>query len=82
MELPTREKELLTLTPFLSYYDPPRPSVVSADTSSYGIRATFFQEIDGNLKFKKMNFLTHSIVLRGNMHKLRVFKLCMGMLEV
>lgn len=49
MELPTREKELLTLTPFLSYYDPPRPSVVSADTSSYGIRATFFQEIDGNL---------------------------------
>lgn len=64
-----RVKELLTQAPILLYYDPARPTVVSADVSSYGLRAALFQEIDSNLKITA--FASHSIVLRGYMHKLR-----------
>ena len=45
-----KTKELLTTTPTLSYYDSTKPTVVSADASSYGIGVVLMQSTDGILK--------------------------------
>ena len=45
-----KTKELLTTTPTLSYYDSTKPTVMSADASSYGIGAVLMQSTDGILK--------------------------------
>ena len=45
-----KTKELLTTTPTLSYYDSTKPTVVSADGSSYGIGAVLMQSTDGIVK--------------------------------
>ena len=45
-----KTKELSTTTPTLSYYDSTKPTVVSADASSYGIGAVLMQSTDGVLK--------------------------------
>ena len=45
-----KTKELLTTTPTLSYYNSTKPTVVSADASSYGIGAVLMQSTDGILK--------------------------------
>jgi hypothetical protein len=45
-----RVKELLTKTPGLTFYDQSKPTVVSADASSYRLRAAMFQEESGELK--------------------------------
>ena len=45
-----KTNELLTTTPTLSYYDSTKPTVVSADGSSYGIGAVLMQSTDGILK--------------------------------
>ena len=45
-----KTKELLTTTPTLSYYDSTKPTVVSADASSYGIEAVLMQSTNGILK--------------------------------
>ena len=43
-------KQLLTTTPTLSYYETTKPTVVSADASSFGIGAVLMQTTDGELK--------------------------------
>ena len=43
-------KRLLTITPTLSYYETIKPTVVSADASSFGIGAVLMQTTDGELK--------------------------------
>ena len=43
-------KRLLTTTPTLSYYETTKPTVVSADASSFGIGAVLMQTTDGELK--------------------------------
>ena len=43
-------KRLLTTTPTLTYYDTSKPTVVSADASSFGIGAVLMQTTDGELK--------------------------------
>ena len=45
-----KTKELLMTTPTLSYYDSTKPTVVSADASSYVISAVLVQSTDGVLK--------------------------------
>ena len=45
-----KTNELLTTTPTLSYYDSTKPTVVSADGSSYGIGAVLMQSTGGILK--------------------------------
>ena len=45
-----KTKELLSTTPTLSYYDSTKPTVVSADASSFGIGAVLMQLADGVLK--------------------------------
>ena len=41
-----KTKELLTTTPTFSFYDSTRPTIVSADASSYGIGAVLMQSTD------------------------------------
>jgi len=45
-----KTKEMLTTTPTLSYYDSTKPTIVSANASSYGIGAVLMQSTDGVLK--------------------------------
>jgi transposase InsO family protein len=43
-------KRLVTEAPCLAFYDLSKPTVVSADASSYGIGGTILQETDGKLR--------------------------------
>lgn len=43
-------KEMLTKTPVLAFYDVRKPIVVSADTSSYNLGGTLFQQKGSELK--------------------------------
>ena len=43
-------KQIISSRPTLAYYDINRPTVVSADASSIGLRPCIFQEVDGQLK--------------------------------
>ncbi|KAK3085333.1 hypothetical protein FSP39_001659 [Pinctada imbricata] len=43
-------KQLITNAPVLAYYDISKPTVVSADASSYGVGAAIFQQFDNELK--------------------------------
>ena len=46
----SKAKELLTSAPTLVHYDLAKPTVVSADASSYGIGGVILQDHDGQLK--------------------------------
>ena len=46
----TKAKELLTSAPTLAHYDLSRPTIVSADASSYGIGGVLLQDHEGQLK--------------------------------
>ncbi|GFO27413.1 Pol polyprotein [Plakobranchus ocellatus] len=43
-------REMLTTAPLLAYFDPSRPTIVEADSSSYGIGGCLLQEFDDGLK--------------------------------
>ncbi|GFN96598.1 Pol polyprotein [Plakobranchus ocellatus] len=43
-------REMLTTAPLLAYFDPSRPTVVEAHSSSYGIGGCLLQEFDDGLK--------------------------------
>ncbi|GFN90308.1 Pol polyprotein [Plakobranchus ocellatus] len=43
-------REMLTIAPLLAYFDLSRPTVVEADSSSYGIGGCLLQEFDDGLK--------------------------------
>ncbi|KAG1953647.1 hypothetical protein F2P79_009188 [Pimephales promelas] len=46
----TRIKELMTEAPILSFFDVNKPTIVSADASSYGLGGVLFQQHDGCLR--------------------------------
>jgi len=43
-------KQLVSSAPVLKYYDPTRPTVVSADANSYGLGGVLLQAHGGELK--------------------------------
>ena len=43
-------KRLVTQAPVLAYYDSKRPTIVSADASSFGIGAALYQTVDGEMQ--------------------------------
>jgi hypothetical protein len=43
----TKAKEIITSAPTLCYYDPRKPTIVLADSSSYGIGAFLYQQDKG-----------------------------------
>ena len=43
-------KELITQSPVLAFYDVNKPTIVSADASSYGLGGVLLQKHDGQLK--------------------------------
>ena len=43
-------KRLVTQAPVLAYYDAKRPTIVSADASSFGIGAALYQTVDGEMQ--------------------------------
>jgi len=50
---------MLTITPMLSYYDSTKPTVMSANASSYRIGAVLVQSIDG--VFKPIAFASRTL---------------------
>ena len=50
MESFKKIREMLTTAPLLAYFDPSKPTVVEADSSSYGIGGCLLQEFDDGLR--------------------------------
>ena len=59
-------KRLVTQAPVLAYYDSKRPTIVSADLSSFGIGAALYQTVDGELMPQG-----HCQRQRRSMHRLK-----------
>lgn len=50
MQAFTEVKQLISSVPVLEFFDPAKPTVVSADASNYGLRGVLMQNHDGRLK--------------------------------
>ena len=75
-------KELLTTTLTLSYYDSTKPTVVSADASSYGIGAVLMQSADGVLKLIAFASRTPSTVEQRYAQIEKEMSRCLGVREI
>lgn len=62
--------QLITQSPVLAFYDVNKPTIVSADASSYGLGGVRLQKHDGQLK--PLPFVPeHSLKLNSATHKLK-----------